>query len=61
MHLFFSPSSLAAGILTFLPPGMGSYSMRATASYSYEGLVAAALIFVMEGLDLVWRIVIRLH
>ena len=28
------------GILGFRPPGLGSYSMRATASCSYEGLVA---------------------
>ena len=33
-----------AGILAFQPPGLGSYSMRVTASYSYEGLVAAALV-----------------
>ena len=25
------------GILVFQPPGLGSYTMRATASYSYEG------------------------
>ena len=31
-----------AGILAFRPPGLGSYS-RATASYSFEWLVAAAL------------------
>ena len=32
-----------ASILAFLPTGFGSYLMRATASYSYEELVAAAL------------------
>ena len=32
-----------AGILTFQPPKLWSYSMRATASQSYEGLVAAAI------------------
>ena len=31
-----------AGILAFGTPGLGSYTMKATASYSYEGLVAAA-------------------
>ena len=31
------------GILTFRPPGLGSYFMRATASYSSEGLVATPL------------------
>ena len=32
-----------AGILSSQPPGLGSYSMRMTASYSHEGLVAAAI------------------
>ena len=31
------------GILAFGPPGLGSYLMRATESYLFEGLVAAAL------------------
>ena len=30
------------GILAFWPRGLGSYSMTATASYSYEGLVAVS-------------------
>ena len=30
-----------AGIITFRPPGTGCYWMRVTASYFYEGLVAA--------------------
>ena len=32
------------GILAFRTPGFGSYSMRATASYSYEGLVAVVIL-----------------
>ena len=32
-----------ACILVFHLPGLGSYLMRATASYSYEGLIAVAL------------------
>ena len=32
-----------ASVLAFRPPGLGSYLMRATASYSNEGLVAAAI------------------
>ena len=41
---FFSitPSSLSVGIIVFLTHHLGLTSMRATASYSYEGLVAAA-------------------
>ena len=31
------------GKLAFRPPGLGSHSMRATASYLYEGLAAAAI------------------
>ena len=31
------------GILAFRPPGLGSYLMKMTSSYWYEGLVAAAI------------------
>ena len=31
------------GILAFPPPGLGSYLMRAIASYSYEGLIAVVV------------------
>ena len=41
--IFFYHLPLVAGILAFLPSGLGSYLMRATASHSYKGLVAAAL------------------
>ena len=41
--LFYLNIFPVTGILAFLPPGLGSYSMRVTASYSYEGLVASAL------------------
>ena len=40
-YFLIMPSSLA-GILAFQPSGLGSYSMKATTSYSYERLVAAA-------------------
>ena len=39
---FYSAIFPVADILAFQPPGLGSYSMRAAASYSYEGLVAAS-------------------
>ena len=37
-----------AGILAFLSPGLEKYLMRATASYSYEGLGALAIFFVLS-------------
>ena len=40
---FFLPFSLLAGIFAFWADGLGSYWMKATASYSFEGLVAVAL------------------
>ena len=42
---FGSPTTifLFAIILSCQPPGLGSYLMRATTSYLYEGLVATAL------------------
>ena len=43
--LFIDRLPFLAGILTFWSPVLLSYSMRVTASYSYEGLVAVALLF----------------
>ena len=40
--VFFQFFFAFAGILAFPTPGLGSYLMKATASYLYEGLVAAA-------------------
>ena len=39
------------GILAFWPPGLGSYWMRLTASYFFEGLVAMAKIYYKLHID----------
>ena len=45
---FFDHLPFFVGVLGFAPPGLGSYSMRATTSYLYEGLGAMALFDLLQ-------------
>ena len=43
IYFLFGHIPVLVAILAFQLPGLESYSMRVTTSYSYEGLVAAAI------------------
>ena len=47
LFIFYLTIFPVAGFLAFRPPGLGSYSMRATSFYSYEGLVVITFAMVI--------------